>query len=311
MSKRIVILGGGYGGVLTAKKLEKQIRKRKLKDVTLTLIDKNPYHTMLTELHEVAAGRVEEDSIRIDLHKIFARRNVEIVLDEIISADFEKNTLTGKRGEYPYDYLVVGSGCKPAYYGVEGAEDMAFSLWSYEDAIRIREHVQDMFRNALNEADLEKRKEMLTFVVSGAGFTGVEMAGELAEWVPVLCERFGVDREEPRIIICDMLPEILMSLPEKQINKARKRLEKMGVGILTGESMTRITNDSAFLETTGRIGTRTVIWTCGVVGSDIVKSMDLKKQARDRVIVNAHLQSPDYKNVYVVGDNMFYIPEGE
>ncbi|HHY91606.1 MAG TPA: FAD-dependent oxidoreductase, partial [Clostridiales bacterium] len=102
--KRIVILGGGYGGVLTAKKLAKKFKKDQ--DVEITLIDKKPYHTMLTELHEVAAGRVEEDSIRIDLKKIFAKRKVNVVLDEITNIDFEKQVLTSKEHSYPYDLLV-------------------------------------------------------------------------------------------------------------------------------------------------------------------------------------------------------------
>lgn len=311
MNKKIVILGAGYAGVLIAKKLEKKIRKFKWKNAEILLIDKNPYHTMLTELHEVAAGRVDEDSIRIPLDKIFAKRKVRLVLDEILSVDFDQRILKGKRNSYPYDYLVMASGCKPAYYGIEGAEKYAFSLWSLQDAVRIREQVPEMFRQAVLETEAGKRKELLTFVVSGAGFTGVEMAGELAEWIPVLCEKYGVERSEVRLLICDLLQDILMNLPSGIVAKAKKRMKKMGVEILTGEHVIRVAENGICLEKTGEIPTRTVIWACGGEGSRIIQNAALTKASRDRVRVTPYLNSVDHAHVYVAGDNMYYIPEGD
>ena len=124
--KRIAILGGGYGGVLTAKKLAKKFKKDE--EVEITLIDQNPYHTLLTELHEVAAGRVSEDAIRIDYKKIFAKRKVKVVLDEITDLDFKNNVLKSKDNTYEYDYLVIGAGCKPTYFGIKGADMTELAL---------------------------------------------------------------------------------------------------------------------------------------------------------------------------------------
>ena len=135
--KKIVVLGGGYAGVLTAKKFKKD------QDVSITLIDKQSYHTMLTELHEVAAGRVDEESIRMDLKKIFAGRKVDVVLDEITSIDFEQKVLTSNSTKYDYDYLVMGTGCKPTFFGIPGSEN-AHQLWSYTDAVNLREHILNM-----------------------------------------------------------------------------------------------------------------------------------------------------------------------
>jgi len=179
--KNVVILGAGYAGILIAKKLAKQIKKQKITDVELTIIDKNPFHTMLTELHEVAACRVDESSIRIDLQKVFQGRAVNVVLDTIVQADYENKRLTGTRKTYDYDYLVMASGCKSTYFGVKGAEEHSFPLWSYDEAVNLRDHIEQMFRGAASETDAERRKAMLTFYIIGAGFTGVEMAGELAE----------------------------------------------------------------------------------------------------------------------------------
>ena len=116
MEKKIIILGGSCAGVLTAKKLAKRFKKDDT--VQITLIDKNRYHTMMTELHEVAANRVDEDSVRISLRKIFAGRKVNVITDKISAIDYEKQTLTGELDVYPYDYLVMAAGSQPTYYGI-------------------------------------------------------------------------------------------------------------------------------------------------------------------------------------------------
>ncbi len=119
----IVIVGAGYSGILTAKKLEKKLRNNK--DVTITVIDKNPFHTMLTELHEVAASRVEEDSIRISYKKVFAGRNINFVQDYIEELDFKRRKVIGRKGSYDYDYVVIAAGSRPTYFGIPGAEEYA------------------------------------------------------------------------------------------------------------------------------------------------------------------------------------------
>jgi len=307
--KQIVVLGGGYGGVLTAKKLAKRLKKRR--DVRIVLIDKNPFHTLLTELHEVAAGRVDESNIKIGLKDIFAGfRNVDVVQDTILDADFNARTLKGESRTYGYDYLVIATGSKPTYFGIPGAEQYAFSLWSFEDAIRLREHVTNMFRKAARETDPDRRKALVTFVIVGGGFTGVEMAGELAEFTKRLCKENGIDERDVSIHLADMLPTILPGLPKPLIGKAVKRLRKMGVLISTDSPITEVREDGVTVA--GRnIPSRTVIWTAGVEGSELAGSIDADKQARNRLITTDRLQLPNHDNVYVVGDNIFYIPEGE
>lgn len=306
--KQIIVLGGGYGGVLTAKKLAKRLRKQK--DVRITLIDKKPYHTLLTELHEVAANRVEEDNIKVDFRKVFGGfRNVDVVLDDIGEIDFEGRTLKGDNHTYRYDYLVIGTGSKPTFFDIPGADEHAFTLWSYEDAVVLKEHTLKMFREAAKERNKDKRKEMLTFVVVGGGFTGVEMAGELAEYAETLCDAFHVDPSEVTLHLADMMPSILGLLPEPLIRKAEKRLRKLGVIISTGCPITEV---SAACVTVGgkAIRSKTVIWTAGVEGSDLVGNLDVEQQGRKRILTNEKLQVPAHSNVYVVGDNIFYIPEG-
>ena len=307
--KRIAILGGGYGGVLTAKKLAKKFKKDE--NVEITLIDQNPYHTLLTELHEVAADRVSEDSIRIDFKKIFAKRKVNIVMDEITELDFKNNKLKSKNNTYEYDYLVVGAGSKPTYFGIKGAQEHCHKLWSFEDAVALKEHILHMFRKAVKETNKEERKKLLTFIVVGGGFTGVEMMGELGEWKERLCKEFYIGEEEVTLILADDLPKILPNFPDKLITKTKNRLMKLGVKVLTNAGITEVTKDCATIRNNGVVNTYTVIWTAGVEGSDIIGKMEIEQKGRKRIVTDDKLQSLDYKNVYVVGDNIFFIPEGE
>ena len=308
-NKKIVVLGAGYGGILTAKKLAKKFKNDS--SVEITLIDKNSYHTMLTELHEVSAGRVSEDSIRIDLKKVFAGRKVNVVLDEIADIDFKNKVLKSNKTSYSYDYLVIGTGSKPTYWGVPGAEENSFPLWSYEDAVVLKEHILNMFRKAMVEPDAEKRKALLTFVVVGSGFTGIEMVGELGEYKDRLCADFHIDPNEVKLYAVDGAPKILPIFPDNLINKAVKRLEKLGVEIITSSPTSEIGKDYAILKGGRKIPTHTVIWAAGVEGSDLVAGTELKQEGRKRIVTNDKLQSLDHENVYVVGDNIFYIPEGE
>ncbi len=302
---RIVVLGAGYGGVLTAKKLVRKLKKHG--DAEITLIDRNGYHTMLTELHEVAAGRVPEQSIRIDLKTVFEGRSVKVVQDEILSVDFAAQALTSEKAVYTYDYLVLGTGSKPTFFGVKGADTHCFQLWSYEDAVRLREHILKQFRKAVNTSDSAQRRDMLRFIIVGCGFTGVEMAGELAEWLPRLCREFHIDVKETEVMAVDVLPKVLPIFPDSLIQKAERHLQKLGVKVHTGTGVEEVGSDYAVLGNLGTVKSETIIWTAGIEGSSLAGSLSLKKEARHRVVTNEYLQAMENHRVYVVGDNAFAI----
>ncbi|AWB43248.1 6-phosphogluconate dehydrogenase [Paenibacillus sp. CAA11] len=306
--KKIVLLGGGYGGVVTGKHLAKKFKKDK--DIQIQLIDRNPYHTLLTELHEVAANRAPEDSVKIELKKMFEGRKVDVVLDNIETIDFGAKQLRSSETVYDYDYLVIGTGCKPTFFGIPGAEQNSLTLWSYEDAIRLKAQIRQKFGEAAKETDPEIRRKKLSFVVVGAGFTGVELIGEMTEFRDELCKEFYIKREEVRLVVADMAPKILPILPDKLIAKAARYLEKKGVEIITSAKITGVTKDSVLLGEK-ELEADTIVWTAGVEGSDLVGSLDVQQQGRKRIVTNDKLQSIDHEDVYVVGDNIFYIPEGE
>lgn len=314
MSTKIVIVGAGYSGVLTAKKLAKKFKKDD--SVSITIIDKHPYHTMLTELHEVAANRVDEDSIKMSLKKIFAGRKVNVVLDTITKIDFDRKVVEGANSSYEYDYVVIAAGSKPTYFGTPGVEKYSHKLWSYEDAVNLKDHIHNLFRKAACEPDINIRRKLLTFYVVGAGFTGVEMAGELAEYAPILCQNFEIDRNLVTIRIVDMLNRTVPNLPEKLSAKVEKRLRKMGVDVILNTGVVAVGEDFIETKTNDKIThseASTVIWAAGIEGSDVTNEVAKKLESvkRGRIKVDPYLRSLTDDHVYVVGDNMFYIAEGE
>lgn len=314
MKSKIVIIGAGYAGILTAKKLAKKFKNNDA--VNVTIIDRNPFHTMLTELHEVAANRVDEDSIKISLKKVFAGRKVNVVLDNVKSIDFDNHLINGANDKYEYDYLVVAAGSQPTYFGVAGAEEFSYKLWSYEDAVKLKDHIHNTFRKAACETNFEEKKKLLSFYIVGAGFTGVEMAGELAEYIPILCEKYDIDRSLVTICNVDILSRTVPILPEKLSNKVEKRLKKMGVTAMLNTSVSGIGADFIDVKVGDkptRYITGTVIWTAGIESSNITNeaAKTLESANRGRIKLDPYLRSLDNDHVYVVGDNMFYIPEGE
>ena len=316
MGIKIVIVGAGYAGILTAKKLAKKFKKDD--DVSITLIDKNPFHALLTELHEVAASRVDEDSIRVSLKKVFAGRKVDVRLDTIVSFDFDNKRAVGKHESYDYDYLVLSAGSKPTFFGVPGAEEHALKLWSYDDAVIIRHHLTNLFRKACRIADVEERRKLLSIYIVGAGFTGVELAGELAEYLPIICDKFEINREDVNISLVDVLDRTIPNLPAELSAKVERRLRKMGVNIILGANVCAIGSD--YIETRTREGailTRrdasTVIWSAGIESADITgeAAKVLESANRGRIKIDSTLRSVDNQDVFVIGDNMLYTPPGE
>lgn len=308
-NKKIVIIGAGYGGLHAAKLLNKKLKNNP--DIEVTLIDKKPYHTLLTDLHEVAGSRIEPDSVRIYLHKVFAGKRVNIILDEIEKIDHEKQQVIGKKGAYQYDYLILGIGSEPCDFGIPGVFEYGFNVGSLEAAIRTREHIEEMFRKASVEKDPDEKKKMLTFVIAGAGFTGIETAGELMEWTKSLCDKYNLDRSEIKIMVVEALNTILPNLNAKLATKAQKFLNKKGVEVLTNSPIVEVARDYVVLKDGRKIETKTLIWTCGVQGNKCVENFGLELNRRCRVQTNEYMQAVGKENIYVIGDLAYYEIDGK
>lgn len=304
---KILILGGGYAGVHAAKKFHKTFKKNK--DVQILLIDKNHHHTLMTELHEVAGERVPEDSVRVSFDRIFAGTTVKVIQDEIVKLDPDLKKLYSHTNEYEYDYLLMGTGAESTDFGIPGVKEHSLPLWSFNNAIHIREHIQHMFFKAAHEKDPEKRKVYLTFVVAGSGFTGVEMLGELIENIPLLAAKYKVDNDEVQLINVEAMGNILNMIPEKPRAKAKRYMEKKGVKILLKSPIIKAEKESLTLKDGTVINCGTLIWTCGIKGSSFGKTSGLTIGHVDRLRVDKTMKCPDFDNIFIAGDAIWLMED--
>ena len=324
--KNILVIGGGYGGIAAAKKLAKHFKNDG--EASITLVDKRPFHTLMTELHEVAGHRVGPDSVRVPYAKIFGVSKVKVVLDTISSIDFNKNQASSATQSFNYDYLVLGSGAEPEFFGIPGIKENSFTLWAFDDAMKLRYHLDNIFEKAVAEADPAKRRKMLTFVVAGGGFTGIEMAGELLEWRDVMCKKWLISRDEVRIAVIEALPHILPMLSEDLRDKVAAYMKKHNAELLVNTPIVGADPGVVKLKDGSTLETGTFIWTAGVTGCTFAESLDLakgpfgrntetapgeppKRNRKGRVLVTEEMRSVDHANVFPVGDNLWFVEDGK
>lgn len=303
----IVVVGAGYAGVAATKFMAKKFKKDP--DVAITLIDRHSYHTMMTELHEVAGGRVEPDAIQYDLQRLFARKkNVQLVTDTVTAIDKEKKVVKTKLGNYPFDYVVLGMGGEPNDFGTPGVKENGFTLWSFENAVKIREHIEKTVAKAAIEPDATVRKAMLTFVVCGSGFTGIEMIGELIDWKDRLAKEYKLDPSEFNLKVVEAMPTILNMLDRNDATKAERYLKKKNVDLVLNAPIVEVAKDHIKLKDGSVIPTHTLIWTAGVKATSDAADFGLEAARGNRLIANEYMEAKGYedKNIYVIGDLVYY-----
>jgi NADH dehydrogenase len=310
MKTKILIIGGSYAGVKAGKTLHKIFRKND--DVEITLVDKNPFHTLMTELHEVAGHRTEADSIKIDLRKIFRGRKVNVVTDEITACDIVNKKVASAKRTYDFDYLIIAIGSQPNFFGVKGAEANSHTLWSYQDAVKLRAHIEHMFERASYQDDPEERKRLLTFAICGGGFTGVEMAGELGESKKHFCTKYDIDPSDVTIYNIEALDRILGMLEsDKLVKKIEdKYFKKLGVTLLKKSAIVEVKPDSFTLADGTVIPSYTLIWSAGIKCVEGATDFCLDKGRGSRINVNEYMQGlqngEPIEGIYVAGDCASY-----
>jgi NADH dehydrogenase len=307
--KKIVIIGAGYAGVHAAKKLAKKYKRDE--SVSITLIDRHSYHTMMTELHEVAAHRVEPTDIQFDLRRLFNRTKVNLVTDNVINVDHKQKVVVTEHGSYSYDYLILGMGGEPNDFGTPGVKENGFTLWSWEDAVKLRKHIEKTVHLASGTHDEAERRAMLTFIVCGSGFTGIEMVGELIEWKMRLAKDNKIDADEITLYVVEAAPTILNTLGRKDANKAEAYLVKQGVKILKASPITEVKADSIVLKSGEEIATHTLIWTAGVKANSDTKDYGIPTARAGRLKVNEYMEAEGFDNTYVIGDLAYFEEDGK
>ena len=311
--KNIVIIGAGFAGILCAQRLEK--RTARLKNISITLIDKNPYFTMRTEIHAAATGRGKPEGITYDLAETFADSpNVSFFQDEVTSIDFENKVVKGGVNDYTYDYLVIAAGSQPNFFGIESAKENALPFWTYDDAIALKKHINECFKKAADLSDEKEIKKLLTFCVVGAGLTGVELAGELAEYIPMLCVKYKLPQGYTKVLCIDAAPRCIPNLTNKLSTTCSSILAELGVELQMNAKVQVVQPDALVYEQLGKtveVPSCTVVWSAGITSEDITIEAAKTLDSRNNRIVNLEtLQSSD-PNVFVIGDNMYFVAKGK
>ncbi|RBW71304.1 NAD(P)/FAD-dependent oxidoreductase [Bacillus taeanensis] len=303
---KIVILGAGYGGMMTATRLQKQMGAN---EAEVTLVNKHNYHYQTTWLHEPAAGTLHHDRTRIAIEDVIDKNKVKFVQDTVVEIKKDEQKVILKNGELTYDYLVIGLGFEPETFGIKGLKENAFSIRSVNSVRKIREHIEYQFASYNN--DKEKQEERLTFIVGGAGFSGIEFIGELADRVPELCHEFDIDREKVRVINVEAAPTILPGFDQELVDYAKTLLESKGIEFKLGTMIKECKEDGVVLSKDDQleeIKANTVVWTGGVRGNSILEKSGFEAM-RGRIKVEKDLRAPGFDNVFVVGDCALIINE--
>ncbi|MCH4165768.1 MAG: FAD-dependent oxidoreductase [Lentilactobacillus diolivorans] len=304
MSKNIVVIGAGFAGVYATKRLAKQFKSNS--DVKITLIDRHSYFTYMTRLHEVATKRVDPDSIQYDLQRIFHKqKNVQLVTDTVTQVDKDRKEVIAEHGTYPFDSLLISLGGEPNDFGTPGVKENGFTLWSMEDALRLRAHISEIIRQGAIERDPTKRQSLLTLVVCGSGFTGAETVGELIDYRKVLARENKLDPNEIKIVLVEAAPAIIKMLDRTNAAHAEAYFKKNNIDIRPSSMITKVNADSVDIKDQDSISTHTLIWTAGVKTNHIADDFGIDAGRGGRLITNQYLQAKGFedKSIYVAGDD--------
>jgi NADH dehydrogenase len=298
---RVVIVGAGFGGLNTAEKLAHA-------PVRITVIDRKNYHTFQPLLYQVATAGLSPGEIAAPIRSILSRhKNVEVLMAEVEGFDLERRVVQiggqGEHQEIPYDYLIVAAGASHAYFGHEEWEPFAPGLKTIEDALEIRRRVLLAFELAERHAQAGEGDEPLNFVVVGAGPTGVELAGTLAEICRhALAPDFrSTDPRRTHIHLIEGGPHVLPAYPEDLSRSALEQLQRLGVEVLTSTMVTKIEPGVIYMGGTP-MKAAVILWAAGVAASPLGKKLGVPIDRAGRVLVAPDLSIPNHPEVFVIGD---------
>lgn len=304
---RLVIIGGGFAGVALARKMVKE-------DVQLVLLDRHNYHTFQPLLYQVSTSSLEPDSIAYPLRKIVKRgKNTYFRMTEVTTIDPGNKEVHTSIGSITYDYLVIATGARTNFFGNQTIEQNSMRMKNLPQALNLRSLMLENLEQAVITTDREKRKELLRFVLAGAGPTGVELAGGIAELqLNVLPRDYpDMDFDEMEIHLIEGADRVLPPMSENASEKASKFLKKMGVHIHTNTQVTNYENNLVSTNTDLSLQSATFIWSAGVTGAPVegLKADALIPRA-NRYKVNEFNEIEGYEDVFAIGDIALMQTEG-
>jgi len=294
---RVVIVGGGFGGLSAARALAPVA-------VDVTLIDRHNYHLFQPLLYQVATAALAPNTIAAPIRAILrAQHNATVLMETVTGIDTAGRVVLIGEQRLAYDFLIVATGARHAYFGHDEWEKFAPGIKTLSDALSIRQHILSAFEAAEISYDPGERRRLLNFVLVGAGPTGVELAGAIAELAKAsLVHDFrNIDPSNARIILIEAGPRVLPTLSERSSAAARRALERLGVEVRVGEAVTVCDADG--VDVGGeRIEARTILWAAGVAASLAAKWLDAPADRAGRVVVREDLSVPGYPEIFAIGD---------
>jgi NADH dehydrogenase len=296
-SKRVIIVGAGFGGLNAARALAKS-------GLHVTIIDRRNYHTFQPLLYQVATAGLSPGEIAAPIRSIFrAHKNIEVLMSEVTGFNLDRRLVETPEGEIPYDYLIVAAGASHAYFGHDDWEPFAPGLKTIEDALEIRRRVLLAFELAERQAASGESATPLNFVVVGAGPTGVELAGTLAEISGhALAHEFrSIDPARTHILLIEGGPRVLPAYAEDLSRSAEEQLHRLGVEVRTSSTVTQIDPGAVMLGET-RLPATVILWAAGVAASPLGKKLSAPTDRAGRVLVQPDLSIAGHPEVFVIGD---------
>ncbi|QQS37637.1 MAG: NAD(P)/FAD-dependent oxidoreductase [Ignavibacteriales bacterium] len=295
--RKVIIIGGGFGGISAAKLFNDE-------RFDVLIIDKTNHHLFQPLLYQVASAALSPGDIAFPIREIFRNyKNIQVIMDEVISIDKESKLVISAAGRYEYDYLIIATGSRHSYFGKNEWEQFAPGLKTLKDGLLLRENILNSFEEAEKLGNSNEAKKYLTFVIVGGGPTGVEMAGAIAEIAKktLLKDFRRIDPSATRIILLEGLPKILSAYPDSLSKHAVDVLNSLGVEVRLNTFMTDVNPDGV------RVGEETIetvniIWAAGNEISPLIKSLNIDTDKAGRAKVNADLSIPGNPEVFVIGD---------
>ncbi|WP_081755880.1 NAD(P)/FAD-dependent oxidoreductase [Paucisalibacillus sp. EB02] len=294
---RIVVLGAGYAGMMTTKKLMKNLSPE---EAEIVLVNKHNYHYQTTWLHELAAGTINQNQVRIMIRDIINPNRVRLIYDTVVKIDKDDSRVILENSELTYDYLVVCLGYETNTFGIKGMNEHAFFIEDFDSCRLIREHIEYQFAKYNNDPDADESS--LNILVGGGGFTGIEFIGELVEKVPKLCKKYDIDRGKVKVINVEAAPSILPNFDKDLVTYAKKSLQERGAHIMEDTRINECTQEGFIVgENNELIKAGTIVWTGGVTGNSILGTSGFEL-TKGKVMVHGDLRAPGYDNIFILGD---------
>jgi NADH:ubiquinone reductase (H+-translocating) len=309
---RIVILGAGYAGLRVAMDLAEARRSGDLGEAEVMLVDRYEYHQVITWLHEVAAASVDPETGRVPLERLFKEGGLEIIQGAVRGiAPREQRVLLEDGEAISYDRLVVALGSETVWPPIEGLREHALPMRWWDEAMAIREAVLNTFAEAAETEDEAERRRLLTIVVAGGGYTGCQLVGEFAHWVPELADQYNLSLLELTLRQIEMTDRLMPGWDENLADRAERILRRKGVQILLNSPLESMNATTMTIEGKSPMPYGVLIWAGGVSAPSLLKESGFATGTQGRAEVDEFLRAKDFPDVYIAGDCALWMNDDE